>query len=159
MRVACLAVVLLAMAIGTAWAQPAPSIQPDPAMTPGEVAVTDTAVVCMQGYSRSVRAQMPRGLRASVYRAYGIGRDDHRFVIDHRVPLSLGGADTARNMWPEPKDGPLNSHVKDGLEDLLHRRVCFDHTMSLRAAQDVFLGDWVAAWHTFGEPAPLHIAE
>jgi hypothetical protein len=48
---------------------------------------------------------MPRGLRASVYRAYGIGRDDHRFVIDHRVPLGLGGADTAANMWPEQRPG------------------------------------------------------
>ena len=62
-------------------------------------------------------------------------------------------------MWPEPKDGPPNSHVKDGLEDLLHRRVCNQHAMALRAAHDVFLGDWVAAWHAFGEPAPVYIGE
>lgn len=102
---------------------------------------------------------MPRGLRASVYRLYGIGPDDHRFVIDHRVPLNLGGADTARNMCREPKDGPMNSHVKDGLEDLLHRRVCYEHALTLRAAQKVFPGDWVAAWHAFGEPAPVYIVE
>jgi hypothetical protein len=139
-------------------AQQAP-IQPDPSLTPGEIAATDPDVVCRHGYARAVRQAMPRGLRAGVYRSYGIGRSDHRFVIDHRVPLGLGGADTAANMWPEPKDGPMNSHVKDGLEDLLHWRVCIEHSMSLAVAQRVFMGDWIAAWHAFGEPAASPAAE
>jgi hypothetical protein len=53
----------------------------------------------------------------------------------------------------------MNSHVKDGLESLLYRRVCFEHAMPLRDAQEVFLGDWVAAWHAYGEPQPLYIVE
>jgi hypothetical protein len=150
----------LALLLATsAHAQPTPNVEPDATLTPGEIASTDTAVVCQRGYSKAVRRTMPRGLRASVYRRYGIGRDDHRFVIDHRVPLGLGGADTAANMWPEPQAGDLNSNVKDGLEAELRRRVCYDHTMALEAAQQVFLGDWVAAWRAFGKPAPLHVAE
>ncbi len=132
---------------------------PDPRLTPGEVAETDPAKVCVRGYAAMVRAAMPPGLRGRVYRAYGIGREDHRFVIDHRVPLSLGGASTAANLWPKPSSGPLNSHVKDGLENLLHHRACIEHSMSLRDAQAVFLGDWVAAWRRYGEPGPLVIAE
>jgi hypothetical protein len=62
-------------------------------------------------------------------------------------------------MWPEPQAGDLNSHVNDGLEAELHRRVCYDHTLSLQAAQQAFLGDWVVAWHAFDKPAPLHVAE
>jgi hypothetical protein len=53
----------------------------------------------------------------------------------------------------------MNSHVKDALEDLLHRRVCGEHLISLEAAQRVVLGDWIAAWRAFGEPPPARGAE
>ena len=61
------AALLLAPAVT---ARPA-AVQPEPSLTPGEIASSDPALVRQRGYSRAVCNAMPRGLRASVYRAYG----------------------------------------------------------------------------------------
>ena len=79
---------------------------------------------------------------AKVYRAYGIARGDPRYVIDHRVPLELGGADVPANMWPEPRAGQRNAADKDRLERALRKAVCVWHRVPLAAAQETFLGNW-----------------
>ena len=133
--------------------------QPDDRLTPGSVSTDSENTVCRSGYSAMVESAMPRGRRASVYRAYGIANGDHGYVIDHRVPRSLGGTNDIENLWPEPKSGPMNSHVKDRVESLIHRMVCQQHRLALKAAQHLFLGDWQAVWVAYGFPPPLYMQE
>lgn len=45
---------LLLATIATAHAQPVPSIEPDQALTPGELAEDREAVVCQRGYAASI---------------------------------------------------------------------------------------------------------
>ena len=65
-------------------------------------------------------------------------RQSHLYVIDHLVPLEVGGSNDIRNLWPEPK---TEAEQKDETENLLHTRVC-NATIDLAAAQQVFETTW-----------------
>jgi hypothetical protein len=110
---------------------------PNASMTPGAILSSDPAVVCVRGYSRTVRPPYDyawRRFRVSVFRAYDIPHERwHDFTLDHDVPLSLGGApEDLRNVWPEPK---AEAKRKDEVEDALLAAVCYRHTLTLAAAQ------------------------
>ncbi|HEX2016256.1 MAG TPA: hypothetical protein VGN69_06135 [Solirubrobacteraceae bacterium] len=137
---------------------------PDPKLTPGAVLPSASpATICRRGYSRRQR-NVPVSLKREVYRRYGITYVPRRAVVDHLVPLEIGGANvgidpaTGRvnptaNLWPEPVAGPAGSHQKDGLENYLRSAVCTGR-MSLRAAQMAIASDWYSAWLQAGQPAP-----
>lgn len=109
---------------------------PDPVLTPGAIASTDQAEVCAFGYAKSHR-QTPNALKDAVARAYGLtSRRD--VEMDHRIPLCLGGADTAANLWPQPLP---EARAKDVLERETCKAVC-NGSMSLSDAQKRFMGDW-----------------
>ena len=131
---------------------------PDPALTPGVVASTDPAEVCgyVGGLSYSARHRKTTvAMKAAVAREYGAARCGE---IDHRVELSLGGADVPANLWCQP--GPpvvWNFRLKDRLESYVWRAVCRQHMMSLAAGQAIFLApDWRVAYCQFikGPPCP-----
>jgi hypothetical protein len=126
---------------------------PDPGCTPGSVRTTDLRLVCTPGSSRRARNVAPE-LKHAVYRSYGIVR--HRrgaYEIDHLVPLELGGANDAANLWPEAAAPRPGFHEKDALENELHDRVCAGRE-SLRAAQAAIAHDWLAVWQAAGRPGP-----
>ncbi len=137
-------VVGCAVLLGPPEAPAAAAVTPNAQLTPGAVSSDPVEAVCRPGYAAARRAELPRVARAEVYARYGMAEHSRGFVIDHRVPLSLGGLNLVENLWPEPKAGRESAHAKDELERALHSRVCRYHTMTLRAAQDVFLGDWRA---------------
>jgi hypothetical protein len=73
---------------------------------------------------------------------------------DHLVSLELGGDPRSpSNLWPEPWFGPWNAHVKDRLENVLHRMVCAGET-PLREAQQAIASDWVAAYRKYVGDVP-----
>jgi hypothetical protein len=73
---------------------------------------------------------------------------------DHLISLELGGDPTSEsNLWPEPWTGALNAHVKDRLENALHRQVC-DGVVKLETAQKAIAFDWVAAYEQYVGPLP-----
>lgn len=131
-----------------------PPIVPDNRLTPGAIATIDTAKVCQVGYSATVR-KTSAAMKARVYRLYGLpnapGPD---YEVDHRIPLSIGGADVERNLWPESyHTAPWNAHVKDRLENYVHTRVCVQRTMTLIEGQRLFQGDWTQAYREYlGRP-------
>jgi len=131
---------------------------PNHSLTPGHAFPGVTAAtVCRASYASSVRAVPSREKRA-VYRRYGLLHHARgRYVIDHLIPLELGGDNTALNLWPEPATGPANSHDKDGLEDYLHRAVCAGRE-PLAQAQRAIATNWYAAWVAAGRPAPPRYA-
>jgi len=130
--------VLLVAGLSTAVAAAA---TPDPAKTPGATngAVTQatvTATICIKGYASSVRS-VTNATKQQVFAAYGISRSAERgYVIDHLIPLEVGGANVVANLWPEPK---AESKVKDKEENALHTDVCRGD-LTLADAQRIAVG-------------------
>ena len=62
------------------------------------------------GYAKKVRA-VPAWLKRQAYAEYGI--TEYRtgdYEVDHLIPLSLGGSNSIRNLWPQStKTSPWNS--------------------------------------------------
>lgn len=91
----------------------------------------------------------------AVYKAYGLTSVTcGHCEVDHRVPLEIGGADVKENLWPQSYEtSPWNAHMKDHLEDYIHEQVCTRHTMTLQAAQQIFLQpDWREQFKTYLGP-------
>lgn len=125
---------------------------PDPGCTPGALdgAVrpdTLSSTICRPGgYTDSVRP--PESITGPAKRAamaaYGVGGPVGGYEYDHLVPLSLGGASTVTNLWPEPNDPEMTGfarNAKDLLETRLWRAVC-DGKVALSVAQNVMATDW-----------------
>jgi hypothetical protein len=65
------------------------------------------------------------------------------------IPLGLGGADVAGNLWPQSRDTrPWDAARKDELEDFLHLAVCAGG-IPLEEAQREIAADWIAAYRRY----------
>ena len=86
--------------------QPTP-ILPDPKLTPGNTFDETAQDVCAPGYPKKVRA-VPAWLKKQAYAEYGITEyKPGDYEVDHLIPLSLGGSNSIRNLWPQsPKLRP-----------------------------------------------------
>lgn len=138
---------LLALLASSALAinQHAP-ILPDPKLSPGDVLTSDPKIICVSGYTQTVR-NVPQNLKEQVYREYGIiSREPGEYEIDHIISLELGGSNSIRNLYPESyKTQPLNAHVKDKLENRLHALAC-SGKMTFQEAQQAIASNWTAAY-------------
>lgn len=115
--------------------------QPIDGITPGKVLTTSKVTICKVGYTKTVRHSISAKERALELKLYGYAAGTPGLVIDHRVPLEVGGADVRENRWPQPR---LESIKKDKVEDDLHARIC-KGTMTVREAQKRFMQDWTTA--------------
>jgi len=119
--------------------------QPDPACTPGSVdpAVTQATIsktICVTGWTLTVRPPSSETTPFKydvAYPAYNISAGTTS-ELDHLVPLELGGANDATNLWPEAGALP---NPKDGAENDLRADVCAGE-MTLAAAQNAIAADW-----------------
>lgn len=130
---------------------------PDPVLTPGVVASTNEAEVCGtingQSYSRRHR-KTSAALKAQTFKRYGIVKGNRKFEVDHRIELSLGGADVIENLWPEAAFTHPGFRAKDKLETEIWHRVCKHHTMTLHDGQAIFLNDWREGYRAIFGTAP-----
>jgi hypothetical protein len=93
---------------------------------------------------------VPVSLKRKVFELYGVTppRPD-AYEVDYLITPELGGATDIRNLWPEPyQDTVWNAHVKDQLEDRLHRMVC-SGDVDLATAQRDISTDWIAAYRKY----------
>ncbi|GAA4012340.1 hypothetical protein GCM10022631_25190 [Deinococcus rubellus] len=148
-----LTLVLAGLGMGLAYNQNAP-ILPDPKLSPGDVLTSDKAIICVSGYTKTVR-NVPQSLKEQVYKEYGItSRESGEYEIDHIVSLELGGSNSIRNLFPESyKTQPLNAHVKDTLENKLHALACGGQ-ISMQDAQQAIASNWTAAYVKYVGPLP-----
>ena len=128
--------------------QPTP-ILPDPKRTPGDTFDVTAQDVCVPGYAKKVRA-VPAWLKRQAYAEYGITEyKPGDYEVDHLIPLSLGGSNSIRNLWPQStKTSPWNSYVKDALERKLHKLVCAGQ-LDLKTAQREIASDWIEAYKKY----------
>jgi hypothetical protein len=141
--------ILWAMVMPGMTASSSPPILPDPQLTPGATLEVTTSDICVPGYTKKVRS-VPAAVKKQVYAAYGI--QDHApgdYEVDHLIPLELGGSNTVKNLWPQSfQTQPWNAHVKDHLENELHRLVCAGE-LELKTAQHDIATDWIAAYRKY----------
>jgi hypothetical protein len=117
-----------------------------------------TALVCTPGYSKCIR-NVPQSVKQSVYSSYGLTGNHTGYCdtnqgceVDHLISIELGGSNDQKNLWPQPYQGTKwNAHVKDQLENWLHKAVC-EARMPLDDAQTAIAADWIATYkHNIGD--------
>ena len=114
---------------------------PNPTLTPGAASGSVTQVdvgstICRKGYASEVRS-VSTATKHQVFAEYGIPKaQQHLYVIDHLIPLEVGGANVPQNLWPEPK---AEAKVKDKEENALHGDVCRGD-VTLADAQQIAVG-------------------
>lgn len=122
---------------------------------PSSPGATNTAVsqmnihstICVSGWTATIRPPVSytNALKKKDMATEGIVAPMSAFELDHRIPLSSGGAPMdPKNLWPEPWEGKFGAHAKDAIELQVHNDICSGKT-SLATAQQFWMGDF---WHT-----------
>jgi hypothetical protein len=122
------------------------------AITPGETRPITLAEVC--GYSKAevIAGDIPLDVQQKVFAAYGIKDPKaNRFEVDYLITPDLGGAESIRNLWPQPYSVRWNARVKEKLEQRLHELVC-SGKLDLSTAQRDIAVDWIAAYKKYVGP-------
>jgi hypothetical protein len=142
---------LLLLSIGAAVA----SEIPDPKVTPGLVDPALTAqVLCAAGFSTSTIRNVTEATKKQVYQRYNVQNHagycsgQQGCEIDHLISLEIGGKNDIQNLWPQPYDGTWNAHMKDTLENKLHKMVCAGQ-LPLAQAQKEIATDWRIAYQKY----------
>ena len=120
---------------------------PDRTCSPGAVFVgVSLATICTPGYSARVRS-VGTAEQGSTFREYGLPFRSYgrAYEVDHIVSLELGGSNDLANLYPEAAVPAPGYHVKDRLENRLHRLVCAGQ-LPLGSVQREIAADWVALY-------------
>lgn len=137
---------------------PGPVYRPNPALTPGAAATTDLKAVCATPKHSGVlfrpgtqNTAVDPTIQQTVFAAYKIALSrEGLYGLDYLVPLQLGGAQVASNVWPVPRTTRgLGFHEKEVLNIRLHVLVCHNE-MTLVDAQQQMEHDWVSLWVHYG---------
>ena len=156
-RMAAFAVLVALMSNVASAGNPAIDGLPNTTLTPGAVDLAITAqniksTVCVAGYTKTVRppAQYTNQLKRKQLALYHYANvDPKQYEEDHLIPLSVGGNPRdAKNLWPEPRFGEWSAARKDELEFVMYKKLCAGK-VTLKAAQDAFREDWVAAYKKY----------
>jgi len=113
----CATAIFLLLSIGLcrlAHAQDKTPHLPDAQLTPGDAGDDATDVICKREYVNPTR-RIPIKLKDRVFARYGIGKYEVGYNIDHLIPPKLGGANSIKNLWPQPLAGVWGWHGKNRL--------------------------------------------
>jgi hypothetical protein len=104
------------------------------------------AVICSPSFRTDPIRNVPDSVKHQVEIEYGLEPKGYgsTLEIDHIVSLELGGSNDPANLYPEKAafaDHAPGYHVKDLLENALHRAVCAGK-IGLRTAQRAISRDW-----------------
>jgi hypothetical protein len=118
---------------------------PNPKLTPGAVATTNTTEICLLP-DHLASTVISAAKQNAVLTEYGVNptASGAKYDIDYLVPVSLGGATTMANMWPAAYKG-TGFFEKDQLDHVLRDLVCH-RELSLRTAQRDLEQNWYVAW-------------
>lgn len=124
-------------------------IKPNPTLTPGAVLTQDLKVLCVPGYTSTVR-HVTNKIKRQVFKSYGLqNAKTNEYEVDHLVSLQLGGSNDIKNLWPQSYlTVPLNAKKKDGLENRLHSLMC-KGKISAEEVQKLIATDWTVAYNKY----------
>lgn len=89
--------------------------------TPIDVRPLTPAQICSTKWGTDAR-HVTTAMKRQVFAAAHVPWTDRRFyIVDHRVPRELAGADVLANLWLQTI---VDAHTKDLDENRLHRAVC-----------------------------------
>lgn len=115
---------------------------PDEACTPGAVLTTNPDIICVTGYTKTVR-NVPLSRRKQVFAEYGIPYALRgQYEVDHLISLELGGSNDISNLWPEAYAITNGARIKDKLENSLHKQACAGK-MTFKEAQAEISTNWL----------------
>jgi hypothetical protein len=124
-------------------------ILPDPVVTPGEAQSISLAEVKKMGSKAAHLSNIPPDVKRAVFRAYGLSPDEKNYELDHLIPLSLGGLNSAKNLWPHSRKGSFwTIDKKLTLEKRVCRLVCAGR-LSLVSARQLVASDWPKAYREY----------
>lgn len=116
-------------------------ILPNPSLAPGDILTNNLTIICVSGYSATVR-DVPQSLRLEVF-----ARDNVPYPqptgtteLDHIIPLCLGGSNSEKNLFVQFETMP-GYHEKDKLENYLCDHVC-SRDIDINTAQTRIASDW-----------------
>ena len=128
--------------------QDKPSHLPDPKLTPGETVAVTREELCRAGRT-ALDDDVSIKMKSRVFDLYGIKPDTPvSYNVDHLIPTDLGGANSIKNLWPQPLSGEWGYIDKNKLERRLHKMVCSGE-LDLKKAQEEIAGDWVDAYKRY----------
>lgn len=127
------------------------ALYPNGALTPGDVAtnsIADLTRTSSCGTYSQCHRQTSEALKAQIRREYPTCPKQQE--IDHLVPLALGGADDAKNLWCQPLNNQWKGQnwgykTKDRLETYLVDQVKAGK-MKPNEAQQCIMVDWVVCY-------------
>ena len=124
------------------------SEEPNLRLTPGATVPVTESEIC--GQATTPIPVVPVSLKRKVFELYGVAPSQpEAYEVDYLITPELGGSTDVKNLWPEPyRDTVWNAHVKDQLEDRLHRMVCHGD-VDLPTAQRDISTDWIAAYRKY----------
>ncbi len=129
-------------------------VLPDPECSPGAILTTDLKIICVPGYTKTVR-NVPDSVRKAVFAEYGIPYADHaNYEVDHIISLELGGSNDIANLYPESYLIADGARVKDKLENHLHAEMCAGR-ISVAEAQRQIATDWLTYYRAWKGEAPV----
>jgi hypothetical protein len=118
---------------------------PNNFLTPGDTKKVSKEQICSSDFAAKMKPTKD-SVKEEAFERYGLRAGQFAGdVLDHLVPVELGGSDQLENLWPQPVKGEWNATQKDALEQKLHAMVC-DGTMELKTAQAAIRKNWVAAY-------------
>lgn len=110
----------------------------------GVTQATISATTCVLHWTRTVRPEVSytNGVKALIVWRAGLPESAmHNYVLDHIIPLSLGGSPRdPRNLMLQPEK---ESRIKDGIERCLARKVCAGK-IDLETARRQIWANWRA---------------
>jgi hypothetical protein len=78
---------------------------PDSTMSPGHLCTKEDPDFKEYRYKEKIpycERKVSTTLRKKIYASYGISWEDREhYTIDHIIPLSIGGSNSSKNLWPE----------------------------------------------------------
>lgn len=148
MRTLLMALMITFSLPGWAPAQQRSSYMPNPKLTPGTTLKVNKDDLCGSS-SKTLDGSIPISLKRKVFDLYGIRTDKPTpYNVDRLIPVSLGGSNSIKNLWPQPLSGEWSYHKKNKLEHRLHKLVCRGE-LDLERAQQEISTDWVSTYKKY----------
>jgi hypothetical protein len=128
--------------------------KPNYSLTPGSSMTDNLNVICVSGYSATVR-NVSEGLKQKVYKLYSVPKNERGSEngieiskIDHLIPLAIGGSNDITNLWPHYYNTQSGMGVlkKNIIENTLHRKVC-QNEIEIHEAWKCIALDWQSCYY------------